>query len=68
MQRKGEQLAAKVGKLDALSPLATLQRGYSITRTATGSVLLSSATLSPGDEVETLLANGRFTSRIEKTG
>ncbi|MES9858757.1 MAG: exodeoxyribonuclease VII large subunit [Sedimenticola sp.] len=65
LQRKGQQLAATVGKLDTLSPLATLQRGYSITRTAEGRVVLSSDSLSPGDQIETLLANGRFTSRVE---
>ncbi len=66
LQRKGQQLAASVGKLDALSPLATLQRGYSITRTVEGGVVLSSDSLSPGDQIETLLANGSLTSRVEK--
>ncbi|MEJ1471455.1 MAG: exodeoxyribonuclease VII large subunit [Candidatus Sedimenticola sp. (ex Thyasira tokunagai)] len=65
LQRKGQQLSASAGKLDTLSPLATLQRGYSITRTAEGGVVLSSNDLSPGDQIETLLANGSLTSRVE---
>ena len=67
LRQKGEQLASRVGKLDALSPLATLQRGYSITRSADGRVLLDAGSAKPGDRIETLLASGHITSRVEQS-
>lgn len=61
-----QQLAAYAASLDALSPLAVLQRGYSLTRHAeTGKVLNSIADVSPGETLQTLLTNGRINSKVE---
>lgn len=50
-------------KLELLSPLKTLVRGYSITRREEG-IVTDIGLLSSGDEIETLLANGRVLSRV----
>jgi len=56
-------------KLDALSPLACLARGYSIVRRggAHGPVVRDSASLVAGDAVALLFARGRARARIEET-
>ncbi len=62
-----EQLATVGGRLDALSPLKVLERGYSVTRLLpTGAVILSFEQAQPGDMLETLLQTGRLVSRIEE--
>lgn len=60
-----EKLAILSRALEAISPLATLQRGYSITLDKPGgSVLQSAAQTKIGDLVETRLARGRIFSRV----
>ena len=53
-------------RLNALSPLATLERGYSISRKTDGAVLTSSEQVSIGDRVEIQLADGHLTCRVEE--
>jgi exodeoxyribonuclease VII large subunit len=54
------------GRLDALSPLGVLGRGYSLTQRADdGRIVRDAAELSPGDEIATRFDRGRATSRIE---
>ncbi|MEI8175435.1 MAG: exodeoxyribonuclease VII large subunit [Candidatus Omnitrophota bacterium] len=67
IEDKKSAYALAAGKLDALSPLAVLARGYSITRYADAGALIKEAlTLKPGDRVETRLARGSFTSIVER--
>ena len=49
-----------------LSPQSLLERGYSLTLHG-NRVVKSVAELSPGDSIETIFADGKTTSRIEKT-
>ena len=53
-------------RLNALSPLATLQRGYSISRKTDGEVLTSAEQVSIGDRVEIQLADGHLACRVEE--
>src|SRR3989338_770912 len=56
---KGENFNLLTGKLETLSPLAILNRGYSITTKLPGGVILKDArALKKGDEVETKLGKG----------
>ncbi|HUF75904.1 MAG TPA: exodeoxyribonuclease VII large subunit [Longimicrobiales bacterium] len=48
VKRRRLALASVSGRLDALSPLATLQRGYSVARTPAGAVLKSTSDLPAG--------------------
>lgn len=53
-------------RLNALSPLATLKRGYSISRKTDGKVLTSAEQVSVGDRIEVQLAHGHLACRIEE--
>ena len=53
-------------KLESLSPLGTLARGYSLT-TLDGQMVRDSATVAEGDEIETKLKSGKIISRVERT-
>jgi exodeoxyribonuclease VII large subunit len=59
---------ARVGRtLAALSPLATLARGYAIVTTLPEAhVLHDAAALAVGDVLEVRLANGRLHCRVER--
>jgi exodeoxyribonuclease VII large subunit len=60
-------VSVAAGRLNAISPLATLQRGYSILTDARGHVITDARTLSIGDEVEARVAIGRVTARVAAT-
>jgi exodeoxyribonuclease VII large subunit len=72
MKRKlssiSECLRGGVGKLEVISPLATLSRGYSITkRVPKGTIVRDSAELAPGDTLELLFARGGARCKVEST-
>lgn len=52
-------------RLNALSPLATLKRGYSISRKTDGQVLTAAEQVSVGDRIEVQLAHGHLACRVE---
>jgi exodeoxyribonuclease VII large subunit len=52
-------------RLQALSPLAVLERGYSITRNEAGKVLKSPTEAAPGEVIVSKLAQGELRSRVE---
>lgn len=56
------------GRLESLSPLAVLSRGYSLTqRVADGRVVRAADELSAGDQIVTRFARGQAISRVEQT-
>ena len=59
-------LRALAQRLNALSPLATLERGYSISRKTDGAVLTSAEQVAIGDRVEIQLADGNLACRVEE--
>jgi exodeoxyribonuclease VII large subunit len=61
-RRRGLELAAR--GLHAVSPLATLERGYAIVTDARGVALLDARSLERGSLVRTRLARGRFTAQV----
>ena len=58
-------VAQRAGRLESLSPLAVLQRGYSLTTRDDGRPLGRAAQVALGERVRTRLADGQFTSRVE---
>lgn len=60
-----QQLQAAMSQLHTVSPLATLERGYSISYNPKGKVLRDSQNVQVGDQLVTQLANGRLTSTVE---
>lgn len=63
-----QQLRADSGRLDALSPLNVLNRGYSLTHTEDGRLVRDTATLSVGDALITRVASGRIRSVVTELG
>ncbi|MGI8788045.1 MAG: exodeoxyribonuclease VII large subunit [Pyrinomonadaceae bacterium] len=61
---KDEQLKIKMATLDALSPLAVLSRGFSITETEGGEILRDAKDVKPDDNVKIRLARGRIEARV----
>jgi exodeoxyribonuclease VII large subunit len=62
------RVAGTLGKLDSLSPLSILQRGYSITRKVPSLQILRDAThVQQGDRVEVKLFRGKLLCGVEKT-
>jgi exodeoxyribonuclease VII large subunit len=59
-----ERLRTLAAHLDALSPLAVLGRGYSLTQTAAGELVREPGQVVPGDMLVTRLAHGRVTSSV----
>jgi exodeoxyribonuclease VII large subunit len=65
LQEARERFALAAASLDALSPLAVLQRGYAIAQDASGRPLRDAASVAIGDEVRVRLAKGKLNTRIE---
>ena len=65
LQEARERLGLAAASLDALSPLAVLQRGYAIAQDARGKPLRDAATVNPGDQVSVRLSKGRLNTRVE---
>lgn len=57
------KMIKKVAKLDALSPLKTLTRGYTVTQ-YNGKVVNSSKILKTGDEIELTFSDGKNNAKI----
>jgi exodeoxyribonuclease VII large subunit len=65
--RARHRMRETVGRLDSLSPLAVLGRGYSVTRRPTGEVVRSAREVSAGDELRVLLQEGSLDTRVTDT-
>jgi exodeoxyribonuclease VII large subunit len=59
------QLSNVARTLNAISPLQTLERGYSITMDNRSKAILSVKQVKTGDTIETRLHNGNLISRVE---
>jgi exodeoxyribonuclease VII large subunit len=66
VERRRATLEHSAGRLRALSPASTLERGYAIVR-ANEQILRSGAAVKPGERVEVELAEGGFGARVEET-
>ncbi len=63
----GEKFNRILSKLEVLSPVSILKRGYSITTKVPEGVIVKDAkSLKKNDVVETKLGNGKFKSRVEE--
>jgi exodeoxyribonuclease VII large subunit len=66
VERGRARLDQTAGRLRALSPQATLERGYAIVR-ANDAIVRSARGLEAGESVEVELAEGGFGARVEET-
>lgn len=65
VEKRQRQFAALSGRLDALSPLKVLARGYAVA-TRQEQVLHSVAQLSPGEEIRLRLSDGTALCAVER--
>lgn len=63
-EARRQRLAAAARQLDAVSPLATLGRGYAIVTDAHGQVLRDAAHIAVGDMLQARLAHGQLLCRV----
>jgi exodeoxyribonuclease VII large subunit len=66
LQRATQTVSATAARLESLSPLNVLGRGYSLTRSESGQVVRSAEQVRPGNRLVTLLQKGRVVSRVEE--
>lgn len=66
VERHARALAATVGKLDALSPLATLARGYAVVRrTDSGRIVRRGSEVTAGDQLLVRLHDAELSTAVE---
>ncbi|MEO5859268.1 MAG: exodeoxyribonuclease VII large subunit [Pyrinomonadaceae bacterium] len=59
-------LATAVTRLDALSPLAVLTRGYSITQNSSGEIIRNVHQTDVGERIKVRVANGRLSAEVKE--
>lgn len=64
MEQKKKELGILASKLDGLSPLGTLSRGYAVAKGADGRVVRSAKQVNIGDEMTVLLEDGTVITRV----
>ncbi len=68
LEQRRQRLEAGAARLETLSPLNVLARGYSLTRRDVDQVMVRTPDqVRPGDRLVTLVEHGRIISRVEET-
>ena len=66
LERRRMMLASTADAVRALSPFATLERGYAVARTADGRILRDPAQVEPGAALHVTVARGTVETRVER--
>lgn len=64
IDRNNARYIAAVSKLDAMSPLKVLTRGYSMAQTESGQVLRSVSQVEPGERIRISLSDGKLSATV----
>ena len=64
VERKNRQFIELTSKLDAMSPLKVLTRGYALVRREDGMVLKSVRQVEPGERIKVSLSDGSLTAAV----
>lgn len=67
LTQKQHSCGVLAAKLDALSPLTVLARGYSVTENTDGKIIISIADVRWGDEIVTQVGDGNVISVVQHT-
>jgi exodeoxyribonuclease VII large subunit len=67
LDRAGDDLGHQLARVRALSPAATLERGYAVLQNASGEVVTDSAGVAVGELLTARLAAGRLGLRVQET-
>ena len=65
LNKKRQQFISFTAKLDAMSPLKVLSRGYAMARSTDGSVIKSVKQVIPGDKANVMIADGTIEVTID---
>jgi exodeoxyribonuclease VII large subunit len=65
--RRRHAIEAACGKLEALSPMRVLERGFSLTQRADGHVVTSAADVQPGERITVRVSDGGIDAAVEGT-
>ena len=68
LRAQGGDLAKAVGKLESLSPLAVLQRGYALVFDERGALVQRADQVAPGDTIDVRLHEGALRARVTAPG
>lgn len=66
VKRKDEEMLISTARLESLSPLAVLSRGYSIAKSS-GAILRNAASVKTGDNLEIVLSKGKIKAEVLET-
>jgi len=66
LERAGQRVVELRAQLRALSPQATLERGYAIARLDSGAVLRAAADATPGERLRLTLADGELPATVDR--
>lgn len=66
LSAESNQLQSLAARLNGLSPLATLKRGYSICRTSSGDVVTSNDQINVGERLDVKLSQGNLVCTVDE--
>lgn len=64
INRRKQRYIACVSKLDAMSPLKVLTRGYAMAQTESGDVIKTVKQVNPGDSIHVAISDGVLTAQV----
>ncbi len=67
LERRRMSLRSAHDALRALSPSATLERGYAVARMPSGGILRDATSVAVGDPLQVIVARGTVDTRVERT-
>ena len=67
LERKKQSLQLSASKLDGLSPLGVLSRGFSVTKDKKGNVVRSATQVTSGDKLEIIVEDGKIFTTVDKS-
>ena len=67
LNAKTRRFVALTAKLDAMSPLKVLSRGYAMTQLTDGQIVRSVHDVAPGDQIRVTLEDGHFFASVTDT-
>ncbi len=67
LDRAGDDVVHQLARVRALSPLATLERGYAVLQTSAGPVVRDAGEVSVGDVLTARIARGRLQIEVQAT-
>ena len=64
LSRQRQRFVGQIAKLDAMSPLKVLTRGYAVVSDARGTIVRSAGAVQPGDEITISVSDGQIHANV----